>query len=161
MSNMRSARRAKRALLAAAVAALHASAVSGTVYTDPSQLPQTSYDFVIVGGGSAGNVMAARLTENSNWNVLLIEAGPRYVHPMHVRRARVLLTMAICSDSGVLPIEVPFLAPTMTPTGPFVFNFTTVPQPGFNNRTISYPRGRVLGGSSAVSEYSCVFLHLV
>lgn len=70
------------------------------LYTDPSQLKKTTYDFVVVGGrgcllslceiptrfsspaGTAGNVIAARLTENPRFSVLVIEAGVTYVSPL-------------------------------------------------------------------------------
>ena len=54
-------------------------------------------------------------------------------------------------DSGVLGIEVPFLAPTNVPFSDVTWNFSTVPQVELNNRVLTYARGRVLGGSSSIS----------
>jgi choline dehydrogenase len=47
----------------------------GAVYTDPAQLNGKTYDYVVVGGGTAGNVVAARLAEVAKYKVLVIEAG--------------------------------------------------------------------------------------
>ncbi|GAW03273.1 aryl-alcohol oxidase [Lentinula edodes] len=90
----------------------------------------TKHDYVIVGGGVAGSVVANRLTENSNVSVLLLEAGPFH--------------------KGVIETEVPFYFWLGIPST-YQWNYTTVPQSSANNRSISYPRGHILGGSSAIN----------
>ncbi|EMD33860.1 hypothetical protein CERSUDRAFT_117387 [Gelatoporia subvermispora B] len=101
------------------------------LFTDPSQLTKSEYDFIIVGAGTAGNVIAARLTEDSSLDVLVVEAG--------------------ISNVGILAAEVPFLGQTLSPDTNVTWNFTTTPQAGLDNRVLQYPRGRVLGGSSTIN----------
>ncbi|KAK0463271.1 aryl-alcohol-oxidase from pleurotus Eryingii [Desarmillaria tabescens] len=104
------------------------------VYDDPSQLStDKQYDFVVVGAGTAGNVIAARLAENANTSVLVIEAGRNNVG----------------YDSDL--ITIPFLGPQASPHTTFDWNYTTVPQEPLNNQLIAYPRGYVLGGSSSTN----------
>lgn len=107
------------------------SSVTATLYTDPTQLPTREYDFVVVGAGTAGSVIAARLSENPAFSVLVIEAGS--------------------SNQNILAAEVPFLGSTLSPNTAITWNYTTTPQIGLNNRTIPYPRGYVLGGSSTIN----------
>ncbi|KAJ7641333.1 aryl-alcohol oxidase precursor [Roridomyces roridus] len=101
------------------------------LYEDVELLPTISFDFVICGGGTAGSVLANRLTENANYSVLLLEAGP--------------------SNVDVLPSIVPFLGSTITSNSPYSWNYTTTAQPGLNGRSIDYPRGHMLGGSSSIN----------
>ncbi|KAI0054405.1 aryl-alcohol-oxidase from pleurotus Eryingii, partial [Artomyces pyxidatus] len=102
-----------------------------TVYTNPSQLPSRQYDYVVVGAGPGGSVVANRLSAEATNMVLLIEAGP---------------------TNDVLPaVHIPFLCTTLIPETAVTWNYTTVPLPGLNNRSIPYPRGRVLGGSSSIN----------
>ncbi|KAH9475864.1 Pyranose dehydrogenase 1 [Psilocybe cubensis] len=104
----------------------------GVIITDPSQIAGTSpFDYIIVGGGTAGFVVANRLTENSTIRVLVLEAG--------------------IGDEGVLEMPIPFMGPILTPETQFGWNYTVAPQIGLDNRVFSYPRGRVLGGCSAVN----------
>ncbi|KAI0757745.1 alcohol oxidase [Daedaleopsis nitida] len=95
-----------------------------------SQLSSTSYDYIIVGGGTAGSVLANRLTEDSNTKVLLIEAGS--------------------SEYNATNIQVPWFAPALT-SSTFDWNYTTTPQKALDNRSVGYARGKVLGGSSSIN----------
>jgi choline dehydrogenase-like flavoprotein len=87
-------------------------------------------DYVIVGGGSAGCVLAARLSEDPAVQVTLLEAGP--------------------PDSSVL-IHCPGGLAVLAKNGQANWAFATVPQPGLNGRCGYQPRGKVLGGSSSVN----------
>ncbi|MEJ0048829.1 MAG: lycopene cyclase family protein [Rhodospirillales bacterium] len=86
------------------------------------------FDYLIVGAGSAGCVLASRLTENPAVSVCLLEAG--------------------ASDSSVF-IHAPAGAAVMLPIPYNNWAFKTVPQKGLNGRRGYQPRGKVVGGSSS------------
>ena len=88
------------------------------------------YDYIIIGGGSAGCVLAARLSEDPQVQVALLEAGP--------------------ADRSVL-IHCPAGLALLARNGQANWGFQTTPQAGFNGRRGYQPRGRVLGGSSSVN----------
>ena len=90
----------------------------------------SDFDILIVGAGSAGCVLAARLSEDPGLRVGLIEAGP--------------------PDTSVL-IHCPAGLALLAQTGGANWAFETVPQPGLNGRRGYQPRGKVLGGSSSVN----------
>jgi choline dehydrogenase-like flavoprotein len=89
-------------------------------------------DYVIVGGGSAGATLASRLSEDPNTTVCLLEAGGR-------------------GDS--ILVRAPAAVVAMLPGRPKINNwaYETVPQPGLNGRRGYQPRGKGLGGSSAIN----------
>jgi len=87
------------------------------------------HDYVIVGAGSAGCVLASRLTENPDVRVLVLEAGPPDT-----------------ADEIRIPAAVSQLF-----QGPYDWNYQTVPQQRAGDRSIYWPRGRVLGGSSSIN----------
>jgi len=105
----------------------------GRVFTAPEQVVETQYDFIVVGAGTAGCVVAARLTEDPAATVLLIEAGG----------------LDNGTDSAVL--TTPFLAGQGVGTQ-FDWNYTTTEQVGLDNRIIPYARGFVVGGSSNINS---------
>ncbi|MDP6691478.1 MAG: choline dehydrogenase [Alphaproteobacteria bacterium] len=88
------------------------------------------FDYIIVGGGSAGCVLAGRLSEDPGVSVCLLEAGPT-------------------DKSGFIKAPLGFGA--TVPSKLFNWAFETVPQPGLNGRRGYQPRGKVLGGSSAIN----------
>ncbi|MBB5751637.1 GMC family oxidoreductase N-terminal domain-containing protein [Prosthecomicrobium pneumaticum] len=97
------------------------------------------FDYLIVGGGAAGCVLANRLSENPKVRVALVEAGP----DRNQRRAIVRVPLAM----------VTFMAPALAFLGGprFMSWFETEPEPGLQGRTIALPRGQGTGGSTNVN----------
>ena len=87
------------------------------------------YDYVIVGAGSAGCVLANRLSEDPDCSVCLVEAGPPDTE-----------------DGLHIPVAFSQLYKT-----PFDWDFATEPEPALDGRSVYLPRGRVLGGSSSLN----------
>jgi len=91
----------------------------------------TAYDYIVIGAGSAGCVVAGRLAEDRSARVLLLEAGTRN------------RTMLVSMPAGI--------AVTSLNRGPQNWLFETEPEPHLDNRRLQCPRGRGIGGSSAIN----------
>ena len=88
------------------------------------------FDVVVVGGGSAGCVLATRLTENPAITLCLIEAGRRDRNPW---------------------IHIPLGFGKLVPNPKVNWGYETEPEPQLNGRRLSWPRGKVLGGSGSIN----------
>ena len=88
------------------------------------------YDYIIVGAGSAGCVLANRLSEDAAASVLLLEAGGRDWHPY---------------------IHIPLGLGRMHDNAMFDWGYQTEPEANLDNRRIEAMRGKVLGGSSSIN----------
>jgi len=89
-----------------------------------------SFDYVIVGGGAAGAILASRLSEDGDATVCLLEAGPADWHPF-------------------LHMPAGYIKSVFNPT--YAWQFTSEPNPLTQNRRIPLPQGRTLGGSTSIN----------
>ncbi|KAK3360496.1 putative choline dehydrogenase [Lasiosphaeria hispida] len=96
----------------------------------PTQFASRTFDYIVIGGGTAGLVVAARLSENPGVSVGVLEAGPA------------VLDEAMISVPGRYGQSL---------GGTLDWCFKTEPQPGLSGRSLPWPRGRVLGGTSALN----------
>ena len=90
----------------------------------------TQYDYIVIGAGSAGCVVANRMTQDSETTVLLLEAGNPDTKP---------------------EIQIPLSSPNL-PGSELDWGYFSEPEPYLNNRKIFCPRGKVLGGSSSINS---------
>ncbi|OAK95280.1 alcohol oxidase [Phaeosphaeriaceae sp. SRC1lsM3a] len=96
------------------------------------------YDFVLVGAGSASCLIASRLSQQlPDHRILVLEAGE------HIR-----------NDSTV---QTPGLSHTLLSNAAYDWQYTTAPEAGLNDRTVKHPRGKLVGGTSAINSHSVVF----
>ncbi|KAE9377103.1 GMC oxidoreductase [Stipitochalara longipes BDJ] len=104
-----------------------------------------TYEYVVIGGGTAGLAVSMRLAENTSYTVAVVEAGGFY--------------QIENGNQSVVPAYNPEFASLYDPTAnPTVdWGFTTTPQAGANNRSLHHARGKTLGGSSALNAniYNC------
>ena len=91
---------------------------------------KNSFDYIVVGAGSAGCVLAGRLSEDPNVSVLLLETGG--------------------SDRSLF-IRMPSALSIPMNTRKYAWQYYTEPEPYLNKRTMHCPRGKVLGGSSSIN----------
>lgn len=93
---------------------------------------KSQYDYIVIGGGSAGSVMANRLSTNPKNKVLVIEAGkPDYRWDFRIH----------------MPAALTYLLTDST----YNWLYDSAPEPNMHNRRIAQPRGKVLGGSSSIN----------
>jgi choline dehydrogenase len=90
-----------------------------------------SFDFVVIGAGSAGCAVAAGLAQNQNGTIAVIEAGPSDSHPF---------------------VKIPFALIWTMGSRKRDWRFQSAPQKGLNGRTLAIPRGKMLGGSGSINS---------
>jgi choline dehydrogenase len=100
------------------------------VQSGDNALSDTTFDYIVIGGGTAGALMCNRLSADKRKRVLLIEAGRR-------------------DDYHWIHIPVGYLYCIGNPRTDWLYS--TEPDPGLNGRTLRYPRGKTLGGSSSIN----------
>lgn len=106
------------------------SSYDTTLPGDPESFCGRPFDYLIVGGGTAGLVVATRLSENPNIKVGVLEAGP------------------VALDEPLINIPGRFGESLGTK---YDWKFETTPQVGIGGRQLPWPRGKVLGGTSALN----------
>ena len=103
-----------------------------------SSTENEAYDFILVGAGTASCLIASRLSQQlPDHQILVLEAG------QHLR-----------DDPKV---QTPGLSPTLQSDPAYDWQYLTGPEPGLNDRRVKHPRGKLVGGSSAINSHSVVF----
>lgn len=96
-----------------------------------------TYDIVIIGAGTSGCVVANRLSEDPSISVLVLEAGLDRSHDERV--------------------YTPGLATQLYRNDDYDWQYVSEPQPGINGRTMNHPRGKVVGGTSAINSFALIY----
>jgi choline dehydrogenase len=99
---------------------------------------EDAFDYVIIGAGSAGCVLANRLSADPNLRILLLEAGPRDRQPL---------------------VHLPFATAKLWPDPRLVWGFDTEPQAELGGRRLPVPRGKLLGGTSSINGMMAIRGH--
>ncbi|SNX82975.1 related to gmc type oxidoreductase [Melanopsichium pennsylvanicum] len=110
-------------------ASVYATAANLAPSTVEEAQKAKSYDFIICGGGTAGCVIASRLSENPNTSVLVLEAG---------------------GNNDALEVKAPLVFTKNFKTERD-WDYTTAPQPSVLNKEMQWPRGKLIGGSSSIN----------
>ncbi len=124
--------------IGAAVAASTARPGAATRQADTRAARTPDFDFIVVGAGSAGCVVASRLSADPDHRVLLLEAGGDH------------------SDNPAITTPGRWVSLIGSP---FDWGYSTGPEPGLLGRSLTFPRGKVVGGSSAINAMTFIRGH--
>ncbi|KAL1607622.1 hypothetical protein SLS60_002556 [Paraconiothyrium brasiliense] len=96
------------------------------------------YDFILVGAGSASCLITSRLSQQlPDHRILVLEAGEHFRNDPKV--------------------QTPGLSPSLQSDPTYDWQYSTAPEPGLNDRRVKHPRGKLVGGTSAINSHSVVF----